>query len=74
MLGQEGSQAQDDSELNALGEDTLVREGCPSGEAQEALQGQERLVFSIYDAIDWIVLLGVYKFFFKSSTQLAQNH
>ena len=46
------------------GESSLVREGCPSGENQETLQGQERLVFSMYDAIDQIVLLGVHKLLF----------
>jgi len=29
----------------SAGEEALVREGCPSGEEQETLQGQERLVF-----------------------------
>ena len=34
------------------GEEALVREGCPSREDQKTLQGQKRLVFSIYDAIN----------------------
>ncbi|XP_039797568.1 uncharacterized protein LOC120662501 [Panicum virgatum] len=45
VLGQEGGNAQDESKLNALrevSENARVREGCPSREDQEALQGQER--------------------------------
>ena len=34
------------------GEEALVREGCPSREDQKTLQGQKRLVFNIYDAVD----------------------
>ena len=45
------------------GEEALVREGFPSREDQ-TLQGQKRLVCSIYDAVDIIVLPGVYKLFF----------
>ena len=33
-------------------EGALVREGCPSGEVQKSLQSQERLVFSIHDAVN----------------------
>ena len=34
------------------GEEALVREGCSSREEQKTLQGQKRLVFNIYDAVD----------------------
>ena len=34
------------------GEEALVREGCPSRKDQKTLQGQKRLVCSIYDAVD----------------------
>ena len=34
------------------GEEALVREGCPSRKDKKTLQGQKRLVYSIYDVID----------------------
>ena len=67
MLEQGSSQPQDDSELDALREQVkkLSSEKAALQEKiKKTLQGQKRLVCSIYDAVDYIVLPGVYKLFF----------